>query len=795
VGILIIFQGSIINAQQTERPKIGLVLSGGAALGFAHIGALKLIDSLGIPIDYIAGTSMGGIMGGLYSIGYTAEDIEKISLGSDWMELFTDAPTRDYIPYLRKKDDGLFQFEFGLNGIKPEPPDGLVYGQKISLLLSGLTFSHEHIKDFDDLPIPFRCTAVDLITGKLVVLRKGSLAKAIRSTLSIPSLFSPVEWGDSLLVDGGLLNNVPIDVVLDMGADIVIAVTVSNPIMSRDKIHGNLNIVGQSMAIMRNSQMKEQSNKADILIKNELVGITVADFQKGKIKRIIDQGGKFAYQHIDDLIQLKKRYNLKKRSSLDSNQDEEKIVFGISITGNTTMPFNYIYKLLDIAPKDTFNYHIFEHKIRDLEQSDIFESLDYETRPVKDNYIRLLISVKEKEKPLIHGINITGHKNLSFSFIYKFLGIRPGDIFDKVSVEKQITELYSLGYFEKINYEITPKTEKSILLDIKIKEKPQNKLHIGIHYDDFYKLVGIAGVRGMNFIIPGMQIESDYYFAGFTSFKNKILFPSRMFNLMYYPYVNLIYKNIPIDIFDIGVRVASYNNRSTLYGGGIGILPYKFLNASVEYNHEYMDVDPRIAIPDTTMFPIWKDELHKFNASLDIDYLDDVLFPLNGFLLKARYESSLKQFESDIDYVRWEILWDYYHTYFDKHTIRYHIQYGNSEKELPRYKWFNFGGPKTFVGLDWNEVAYFRTSIFRIDYMYKYKKNLFGKLIGNIAPNYQGDFYPIMNDFVWGYGVGLCYRTPVGPIELTYSHGSNISVYSNRGTQKLLNLTIGCIFD
>ena len=292
--------------------------------------------------------------------------------------------------------------------------------------------------------------------------------------------------------------------------------------------------------------------------------------------------------------------------------------------------------------------------------------------------------------------------------------------------------------------------------------------------------MGIAGLRGMNFIFPGMQIESDYYFAGFTSFKNRVYFPSRINNLMYYPYINFSYKNIPIDIFDSSHKIASYHDRSLLYGAGIGFLPLKYLNTQIEYNQEYMNVSPIIALPDTSMFPTWKEELHQIRVLLDLDYLDDVQFPKEGVLVKARYESSLQRFGSDIDYTQWEILVDFYHTFSKKHTVGYHFQHGDSELDLPRYKYFTYGGPKNFVGMDWNEFQYFRTSIFRLDYMYKFKKNLYVKLIGNCAPNYNGNFYPIQNDILWGYGIGLSYWTPVGPIELVFSRGDKIVLGADR---------------
>ncbi|SVD96157.1 uncharacterized protein METZ01_LOCUS449011, partial [marine metagenome] len=165
--------------QSEESLKIGLVLSGGGSKGFAHIATLKALDSLNIPIDYIAGTSFGAIVGAMYALGYSGKQIEKMALGTDWYEVQNDEPERKFLPYFRKKDSGKYQLQFGLDGVKPVAPTGLIYGQKIILDLSKWTREYEQVYDFDKLPIPFRCNAFDIISGEEVILKKGSLSHAL----------------------------------------------------------------------------------------------------------------------------------------------------------------------------------------------------------------------------------------------------------------------------------------------------------------------------------------------------------------------------------------------------------------------------------------------------------------------------------------------------------------------------------------------------------------------------------------------------------------------------------------
>jgi len=167
--IIFFFLSLILTGYAKDRPKVGLVLSGGGAKGFAHIGTLQMLDSLKIPVDYIVGTSVGGIVGALYAIGYSGFDLEKIAFNIHWQEIFTDRPSRVLLPYFEKKDTGKYQIEFGLEKMKLAAPSGLIFGQNISLLFSSLTFPYEGIDDFDNLPIPFRCVTVDLVTGNQVV--------------------------------------------------------------------------------------------------------------------------------------------------------------------------------------------------------------------------------------------------------------------------------------------------------------------------------------------------------------------------------------------------------------------------------------------------------------------------------------------------------------------------------------------------------------------------------------------------------------------------------------------------
>ncbi len=209
----------------TPRPKIGVAFEGGGALGFAHVGVLKWFEEHRIPIDYISGTSMGGLVGGLYATGMRPAELQDLMSKIDWNETLSGPIPFSEASYRRKEDRRDFQngLEFGLRG-GFNFPSGLATGQNITFLLDREALPYSRLKSFDDLPIPFRCVATDLVTGKAVVFQDGPLGEALRATMSVPAVFSPVRSGDKLYADGMLTDNLPVDVVKKMGADIVIAV-------------------------------------------------------------------------------------------------------------------------------------------------------------------------------------------------------------------------------------------------------------------------------------------------------------------------------------------------------------------------------------------------------------------------------------------------------------------------------------------------------------------------------------------------------------------------------------------
>jgi len=294
ICLLLGFLPLFVHASEAPRPKVGLVLSGGAARGLAHIGVLKALEEQGIKIDAIAGTSMGAVVGGLYASGYKIDELENLALNIDWQQALSDAPPREDVPFRRKQDDRDFlvkqKLSFRDDGSLGLPL-GVIQGQNLALLLESLLAHTSDTRDFDKLPIPFRAVATDIANGEKVVFRKGHLPQVIRASMSIPAVFAPVELDGRLLVDGGMTDNIPLDVAREMGVDVAIVVDIGTPLRNRKQLTTVVDVLNQSITLMTRRNSEEQLaalHPDDVLIQPPLASFGVTDF--GRAEEMIDAG-------------------------------------------------------------------------------------------------------------------------------------------------------------------------------------------------------------------------------------------------------------------------------------------------------------------------------------------------------------------------------------------------------------------------------------------------------------------------------------------------------------------------
>jgi predicted acylesterase/phospholipase RssA len=766
-------QVRIFAVDSIKRPKIGLVLSGGGAKGFAHIGLLALLDSLEIPIDYIAGTSMGGILGGLYAIGYRGQELKEMALETDWLELFTDKPSRSSLPYIEKKETGRYQLRVGILGMKPSIPSGMIYGQKISLLFASKTFAYEQFRNFDELPIPFRCIAADLLTGNEVILQSGSLSKALRATMSIPTLFSPVEWGDSLLIDGGVVNNLPVDVVKSMGADIVIAVDVMGHQIPREHLTTALDILERSTHLMSIDRWRKNIELADLVIYPDLTDYTLGDFSSAKILKIIREGEIAANHEKENLIKLKEIYQLEKVSNPNILPMMAKfpVLEDVQLIGPASAPFEQIYDQLDLQTGVPFHYQDFNQRIRELKQNDFFHQIEYEIIPISDKAVRLLIRVEEQKRPVIYRVTISGQKNLSFGLIYRLLDIKPGDILDLAEINRKIMNLYGLDYFERIEYEIFPIKDQLLHLNIVVKELPMRQLRISFRYDNYYKMVGAVGLKINSFLIPGLRLDNEFQFAGLKQFWNRLIYPAMGRNLPVYPFFRQSFKDIPTTLFDgHGNPSIQYQDNSNTWAAGFGWTFGNKLNFEAEARTEQVWIRTNFSMISNQFF-CCESRLNQISLNLHWDSLNDPLLPSRGLSARTECELSLRSWHTDVSYQRQSIQLDYYQPVHFQHVIRIYSFYGWGSSNMPVYKYFNQGRPEFFIGMDYDQLIERSYFLCRSEYQYYPRSNIAVVLAINQVPKlkYSGSS---IHYSIWGCGVGLKVRLHIGLFGLFYGLGS-----------------------
>jgi len=381
-----------------ERPRIGLVLSGGGARGAAHIGVLKVLEEMHVPIDIVTGTSMGAITGGLYAYGYSPQALEKKLVTIDWADIFQDSPPRAQRSIRRKEDDYnyLIKFEAGFKNGKFKIPTGLIQGQKLDLMLRSLIPVAPD--NFDDLPIPFRAIAEDIETGEAVEMGHGDMVNAIRASMSIPGIFVPVEYEDHLLVDGGFANNLPVRLARKMGADILIVVDVGSKLLTRDKLVSPFSILNQNMSFMIERNTSDQLGAlraSDILIQPEMKAYSSDDFWH--VAEMIKQGVAAAKAQASRLAQLslsKSAYQdyLKR---LRARHVSATVIDKIVIDNNSKLSEEVIRSYITAKPGEVLDMATLESDIQRLYGLNIFERVSYDiTR--QDNQAILTIKVRKK---------------------------------------------------------------------------------------------------------------------------------------------------------------------------------------------------------------------------------------------------------------------------------------------------------------------------------------------------------------------------------------------------------------
>lgn len=415
--LIIILNAFTVLAQQDslpQRPKIGLVLSGGGAKGMAEIGTLKLIEKYNIPIDYITGTSIGSIVGALYAMGYSAKEIEKIARNMKWTEMFTSETKRELISIEEKDEEGKYVLEIPVKKGIPVISTGLISGQKMEMELAKITWSAHNVRDFSKLPIPFACIATDIVTGKAVVLNKGYLPEALRASMAIPSILAAVDKDDKLLVDGGITNNFPVSIAKEMGADIIIGVTVQSRLYKKNELNSMLKIMEQAASFVNDNFTKKEMEKVDILISPNIEGFDASSFDAMDTLFVRGEQAALAKEQLFiDLSNKLKKYKYKSKPIVSPSNLYSVFINQIKYKGLRKVSKALVKSKLQLKDSSWITLKDIERGVEMLYGSKYFEKVNYRIEQ-ENNQTNLIIKVVEQPFSIYKvGINFNNYFSTS----------------------------------------------------------------------------------------------------------------------------------------------------------------------------------------------------------------------------------------------------------------------------------------------------------------------------------------------------------------------------------------------
>ncbi len=533
---------SVNTLAEEVRPQIGLVLSGGGARGAAHVGVLKVLERERIPIDYIAGTSMGSIVGGLYASGLTASEIEATINMIDWDDALNDAPSRADKQIIRKQTEDIFSMgaRLGFREGQLLLPQGLIQGQKILPILQALTHHVAHVHNFDDLPIPFRAVATDITNGEMVVLKDGDLARTMRASMAVPSVFAPIEMGEHLLVDGGITNNLPIDIAKEMGAEIIIAVDISTPYRKKDEIQNILHITDQLTRLLTGSNSTERKKlltEDDVFITPPLGDISSGDFDRSS--EAIPIGETETLNHLDELRELALSENDffahvagRNRVSVAAND-----IKSITLNNNSNLDDRILERMLTVKAGDQFDMRQLSEDLYNIHTLGNFQSVAYRMDHTAEGIDLYLDAATRAWGPnyLYLGLDISSDIEGDSVFNIQ-TGYSREEISDKGGIWTSYVTFGSepnvnTHYYQPLTYELGPYVTASATIgrinqaifddDHKVAEYRlnQNEISAGIGWEFSHRsaiAIGIDRIAGSANILIGDEglPEPDYHDGG-----------------------------------------------------------------------------------------------------------------------------------------------------------------------------------------------------------------------------------------------------------------------------------------
>lgn len=570
------------------RPKVGLVLSGGGAKGAAHIGVLKYIEEAGIPIDYIAGTSMGSIVGGMYALGYSPDEILDIINSVDWNRLISNQVERKKISFSNKVKNStrIINIPFSLTtddeelqsrSFRNSLPKGMVTGDNLINLFNSLSVGYSDSLSFNDLPIPFICVATNIINGEPEVLDKGEFTKSLRASMAIPILFDPIKIGNNMYVDGGIVNNFPVDQCREMGADYIIGVSMSAGLEDNaENLTSILSQVKQLKEIITDKNSDKYHQKCDIFIRPDLKGVGMLSFDAQSVSMVTQSGYEAASQQAENFKFLKEKL------------------------------FN-----------DSLNTSVSERA---------------QESTSKKKAINII-----KNRVLISDVQFIGIDKYIERWMIRKCAVQPGTYACKDDIDKSVSLFYGTGMYSNIVYSLhnSPDGPDSYILKFNFIEKPPHNFGVGFRFDSQDMLSVLLHLGMNNNKLNGFKASVDTKLGANQWLKTNI-----SYGHLLYPRINFGYnfRNSELDIYDMDdlvmdmkflqhkFRLYLSENYSRTVSVGIGIEAELLTPKKVMYSREDALDNDYQAVNTLGSF-----------AYIDFDNLNSSKFPSKGFKGKINF--------------------------------------------------------------------------------------------------------------------------------------------------------------
>ena len=674
-----------ISATSESYPRIALVLSGGIVTrGLSEIGVIKALEEEHIPISYVAGTSMGSVLGSLLAQGYSAAEIEDIARSIDWIQAFVQSSDYKNLLLGEKEKFGKYSLRMEMEGMRPIVPRSLVNEQRPAFLFTEISIRALNITDFNKFKIPFRANATDLETGKEKVFSGGYLPKVLEASAAVPMMLSPVEIDGHLYVDGGAVDNLPVELVKEFKPDIIIAVNLGADLRKKEELNSLFSVLSQNLSFLQKESAEKHRRQADILIEPDISKYSFADF--GKIEEIIDLGYQAAKQKMPEL----KKMIAQKGGVLMAPERKTatgQLVRNIYINGNTLYPKIVLAELVSSETNVPYDPKKAASDRQRIWQKYFFDG--YKLAEVEVSFEagngKLCFTVREGA---VEETRFSGAQNFSDFFLRD--KIRALKIFNIKVVSDNVDLLYSTGFFENVGFTLLP-GEKGTVLVYTLKEKNHNSVAIGLRYDTYQQLSLLSDLnlnfsKGQNFQQTiSAKIGNEYNFQLITGFWPRRFGQNLLgeFSLFYFNKSQDLYSGSNLDY------TFHYLTKGARLGVKLNIEPLGRISSGIDFSEVYYE----------KIFSLLPNEsITKLFLKTRLDFLDEPIFPSSGVAANFEYYQGLNALAGNFDFSKMKVDLEGYlplpwqQVIFAKSKL--YLGRGN----VPLSERFRLGGEENLVG-------------------------------------------------------------------------------------------------